>query len=167
MTITTQGRQAVGYLLREWRERRRLSQLALALDADVSTRHLSFLETGRAQPSQEMVLRLAEHLDVPLRDRNTLLLAAGFAPAYPDRSLDDPSLAVTRGVIDRVLASHEPNPALAIDRHWTLIAANSAFFPLLAGVGRGNRCSLPQNSHVRRCAGWRRAIQRVSHDDAR
>lgn len=134
MTMTIQGRQPVGDLLREWRERRRLSQLALALDADVSTRHLSFLETGRAQPSQEMVLRLAEHLEVPLRERNTLLLAAGFAPAYPERSLDDPSLAVTRSVIDRVLAGHEPNPALAIDRHWTLIAANRAVPPLLAGV---------------------------------
>jgi transcriptional regulator with XRE-family HTH domain len=124
----------VGILVREWRERRRLSQLALALDAGVSTRHLSFLETGKARPSREMVERLAERLDVPLRERNTLLLAAGFAPAYPEHRLDDPALGPARRVVDRVLAGHEPYPALAIDRHWTLLAANRAVAPLLAGV---------------------------------
>ena len=126
----------VGELVREWRERRRLSQLALALDAGVSTRHLSCLETGKARPSREMVERLAERLDVPLRERNTLLLAAGFAPAYPEHRLDDPALGPARRVVDRVLAGHEPYPALAIDRHWTLLAANRAVAPLLAGVAQ-------------------------------
>ena len=123
-----------GDLLREWRERRRLSQLALAFDADVSTRHLSFLETGKAQPSREMVLRLAERLEAPLRERNTLLLAAGFAPAYPERSLQDPALDAARSVIDRVLTGHEPYPALAIDRFWNLVAANRVVPALLTGV---------------------------------
>ncbi|HYO29009.1 MAG TPA: helix-turn-helix transcriptional regulator [Thermomicrobiales bacterium] len=136
MSATTgaMATRPVGILVREWRERRRLSQLALALDAGVSTRHLSFLETGKARPSREMVERLAERLDVPLRERNTLLLAAGFAPAYPEHRLDDPALGPARRVVDRVLAGHEPYPALAIDRHWTLLAANRAVAPLLAGV---------------------------------
>lgn len=124
----------VGELLREWRERRRLSQMALALDAEVSTRHLSFLETGRAQPSREMLLRLAEHLAIPLRDRNALLLAAGFAPAYPERSLDDPALRLAREAVERVLAGHEPLPALAIDRHWNLVTCNRAVAAMLVGV---------------------------------
>src|SRR5918993_77637 len=124
----------IGDLLREWRERRRLSQLALALDAEVSTRHLSFLETGRARPSREMLLRLTERLDVPLRERNTMLLAAGFAPAYPERALDDPALEVARAAVDRVLLGHEPFPALAIDRYWTLIAANRVVPALLTKV---------------------------------
>ncbi|WP_437942452.1 helix-turn-helix domain-containing protein [Sorangium sp. So ce341] len=124
----------VGGLLREWRQRRRMSQLDLACQADISTRHLSFLETGRAQPSREMVLHLAERLDVPLRDRNQLLVAAGFAPLYPERSLDDPALAAARKAVDLVLAGHEPYPAVAIDRHWTLVAANGALGPLLAGA---------------------------------
>ncbi len=136
MSVTTgvMATRPVGILVREWRERRRLSQLALALDAGVSTRHLSFLETGKARPSREMVERLAERLDVPLRERNTLLLAAGFAPAYPEHRLDDPALGPARRAVDRVLAGHEPYPALAIDRHWTLLAANRAVAPLLAGV---------------------------------
>jgi transcriptional regulator with XRE-family HTH domain len=124
----------IGDLLREWRERRRLSQLALALDAEVSARHVSFLETGRSQPSREMVLRLAERLEVPLRDRNTLLLAAGYAPLYPERRLDDPSLAPARAAIERVLAGHEPYPALAVDRQWTLVAANGTVPLLLQGI---------------------------------
>jgi transcriptional regulator with XRE-family HTH domain len=124
----------IGDLLREWRERRRLSQLALALDAEVSTRHLSFLETGRARPSREMILRLTERLEVPLRERNTMLLAAGFAPAYPERDLDDPALVVARAAVDRVLAGHEPFPALAVDRYWTLVAANRVVPALLTGV---------------------------------
>lgn len=134
MTLTTERNQPVGELLRAWRERRRLSQMALALDAEVSTRHLSFLETGRARPSREMLLRLAEHLAVPLRERNALLLAAGYAPAHPERPLDDPALAAAREAVARVLAGHEPYPALAIDREWTLVAANRAVAPLLAGV---------------------------------
>src|SRR5918993_2591117 len=124
----------IGDLLREWRERRRLSQLALALDAEVSTRHISFLETGRSRPSREMLLRLAERLEVPLRERNTMLLAAGFAPAYPERDLDDPALGVARAAIERVLAGHEPFPALAVDRYWTLVAANRVVPVLLTGV---------------------------------
>ncbi|WP_437821063.1 helix-turn-helix domain-containing protein [Sorangium sp. So ce1078] len=124
----------VGGLLREWRQRRRMSQLELACEADISTRHLSFLETGRAQPSREMVVHLAERLDVPLRDRNQLLVAAGYAPLYPERSLDDPALAAARKAVDLVLAGHEPYPAVAIDRHWTLVAANGAIGPLLAGA---------------------------------
>ena len=124
----------IGDLLREWRERRRLSQLALALDAEVSTRHLSFLETGRARPSRKMLLRLTERLEVPLRERNTMLLAAGFAPAYPERDLDDPALGVARSAVDRVLVGHEPFPALAVDRSWTLVAANRVVPALLTGV---------------------------------
>jgi transcriptional regulator with XRE-family HTH domain len=126
--------QPVGNLLRKWRERRRLSQLDLACEAEISTRHLSFLETGRSLPSREMVLRLAERLDVPLRERNALLVAAGYAPAFPERPLDDPALQSARKAVDLVLAGHEPYPALAIDRHWTLIASNNSVPPLLAGV---------------------------------
>src|SRR5215213_1271793 len=133
-TMSSGITRSIGDLLREWRERRRLSQLALALEAEVSTRHLSFLESGKARPSREMVLRLAERLEVPLRERNTMLLAAGFAPAYPERDLDDPELEVVRAAIDRVLAGHEPFPALAIDRYWTLVAANRVVTALLTGV---------------------------------
>ena len=125
---------SVGPLLREWRQRRRLSQLALACEAEVSSRHVSFLETGRAQPSREMVLLLAERLEVPLRDRNTLLMAAGFAPVFAERPLADPALDAARMAVDLVLKGHEPYPALAIDRHWTLVAANRAVAPLLAGI---------------------------------
>lgn len=125
----------VGDLLRDWRQRRRYSQLALSLEAGISTRHLSFVESGRAKPSRDMVLRLAEQLDVPLRERNTLLLAAGFAPAYRERDFDDPELAHVRRAVDLVLKGSEPFPALAIDRHWTLVAANRAVTPLLADVG--------------------------------
>lgn len=124
----------VGEHLREWRQRRRLSQLDLALEAEISTKHLSFLETGRATPSREMVLRLAERLDVPLRERNLLLLSAGYAPVFSERPLEDPALGAARKAVDLVLAGHEPYPALAIDRHWRLITANKAVAPLLAGV---------------------------------
>ena len=124
----------VGDLLREWRQRRRLSQLDLASEAEISTRHLSFLETGRSQPSRDMVLHLAERLDVPLRDRNVLLQAAGYAAVFPERPLGDPALKAARQAIDQVLAGHEPNPALAVDRHWTLIASNAATRRLLAGT---------------------------------
>ena len=123
-----------GEYLREWRQRRRLSQLDLALDAQISARHLSFLETGRASPSREMVLHLAECLDMPLRERNALLIAAGFAPMFPERRLDDPALQAARKAVELVLAGHEPYPALAIDRHWNLVLYNKAVTPLMAGV---------------------------------
>jgi len=124
----------VGEHLREWRQRRRLSQLDLAGDAEISARHLSFVETGRAAPSRDMVLKLAERLNVPLRERNVLLVAAGFAPAFPQRPLDDPALKSARAAIDLVLRAHEPNPALAYDRHWNLVSANRMVMPLLKGV---------------------------------
>lgn len=132
--MNTAPAPAFGTLLREWRQRRRLSQLALACEADVSTRHLSFVETGRAQPSREMVLHLSERLEVPLRERNVLLVAAGFAPMFAQHALDDPALAAARRAVEQVLAGHEPSPALAVDRHWTLVTANRAVAPLLAGV---------------------------------
>src|SRR5580704_5625833 len=124
----------IGDHLREWRQRRHLSQLDLAVDAEISARHLSFVETGRAAPSRDMVLKLAERLAVPLRERNVLLVAAGFAPAFPQRSLDDPALKSARAAIDLVLKAHEPNPALAYDRHWNLVSANRMMMPLLEGV---------------------------------
>ena len=124
----------VGDHLREWRQRRHLSQLDLAVDAEISARHLSFVETGRAAPSRDMVLRLAERLDVPLRERNVLLVAAGFAPAFQQRALDDPALKSARQAIDLVLKAHEPNPALAVDRHWNLVSANRMVLPLLEGI---------------------------------
>jgi transcriptional regulator with XRE-family HTH domain len=133
MTATTR-RPAVGALLRDWRRRRRLSQLDLALEAGVSARHLSFVETGRSRPSAEMVVQLAEHLDVPLRDRNALLLAAGFAPAYGQRDLDAPEMGPVREAIDRVLRGHEPYPAVVVDRHWGMVAGNRAIPVLTAGV---------------------------------
>jgi transcriptional regulator with XRE-family HTH domain len=124
----------IGEHLRSWRQRRRMSQMDLALDAEISTRHLSYLETGRAMPSRAMVLRLAEQLDVPLRERNLWLVAAGFAPAYPERSLDDPAMRPARAAMEAVLAAHAPNPALAVDRHWNLVAANTSVSALIAGV---------------------------------
>jgi transcriptional regulator with XRE-family HTH domain len=130
----SQAQTSVGAHLKAWRQRRRMSQLDLALEAEISTRHLSFLETGRARPSREMVLRLAEQLEVPLRDRNVILVAAGFAPHFPDRPLDDPALAAARRAVDAILAAHEPCPALAVDRQWNVIAANRAVAPLLEGV---------------------------------
>jgi transcriptional regulator with XRE-family HTH domain len=126
--------RSFGDQLRAWRQRRRLSQLDLALEAEISARHLSFVETGRSQPSREMVLHLAERLEVPLRERNLLLVSAGYAPVFPERSLDDPALQAARRAMDLVLAGHEPYPALAVDRHWTLVSANRAVAPLLAGV---------------------------------
>jgi transcriptional regulator with XRE-family HTH domain len=124
----------VGTMLRDWRLRRRLSQLDLALEARVSTRHLSFVETGRSKPSPEMLLHLADQLQVPLRDRNQLLLAAGYAPQYAARSLDDPELTPIRDALGHVLAGHEPYPAMAVDRGWNLVASNSALGPLLEGT---------------------------------
>jgi transcriptional regulator with XRE-family HTH domain len=124
----------LGTLLREWRQRRHLSQLALALKADISQRHLSFVESGRAQPSRDMVLLLAEQLGVPLRERNRLLLAAGYAPVFPERPLHDPALDAARRAVERVLQGHEPYPALAVDRHWTLLAANRSVAVVLSDV---------------------------------
>jgi transcriptional regulator with XRE-family HTH domain len=124
----------VGDLLREWRQRRRMSQLDLSLEADISTKHLSFLETGRSQPSRDMVLLLAEQLEIPMRERNVLLVAAGYAPVFAERRLEDPALQAARKAVDLVLAGHEPYPALAVDRHWTLIAANSAVGRLIGGA---------------------------------
>lgn len=124
---------SVGRLLREWRQRRRMSQLELAVEADISSRHVSFLETGRALPSREMLLRLAAQLAVPLREQNMMLLAAGYAPVFPEQSLDAPSMQAIRQTVDLVLSGHEPYPALAVDRYWTLVAANRAVTALLAG----------------------------------
>ena len=124
----------VGDLLREWRGRRRLSQLDLALETEISSKHLSFLETGRARPSREMILRLAEQLAIPLRARNVLLTAGGFAAVFPERSLDDESLEAARKIVNLVLKGHEPNPSLALDRHWNLVSANKAVGFLLSEV---------------------------------
>ena len=123
-----------GSQLRQWRQRRRMSQLELAAEAELSTRHLSFVETGRAKPSRAMVSRLGEVLDLPLRHRNGLLLAAGYAPDFPERALDDRAISGTREMIQRILDCHMPFPSLAVDRHWTLVASNAAVGALLAGV---------------------------------
>jgi transcriptional regulator with XRE-family HTH domain len=124
----------VGELLREWRARRRLSQLELAVRAEVSTRHLSFVETGRSAPSRQLVLHLAEQLDVPLRERNQLLLAAGYAPVYPQHALDSPQLSAVRAAVRQVVTGHEPYPAVAVDRGWNLVEANASVALLTAGV---------------------------------
>src|SRR5690242_1955816 len=131
---TLHASRPIGDLLREWRRHRRLSQLDLATGAEISTRHLSFVESGRANPSRDMILHLAEYLDVPLRERNALLVAAGFAPAFRERALDDPALATARATIDLLLKGLEPYPALAVDRHWQLVASNQATLRLLGGV---------------------------------
>lgn len=119
-------RRSVGHLLREWRNRRRLSQLDLAIQAEISTRHLSFVETGRSRPTREMILRLAESLDVPLRERNRLLLAGGYAPVYPEHPLDAPEMSAVRTALRQVLTGHEPYPAAVVDRDWHLVDANTS-----------------------------------------
>ena len=134
VTLAEKTPVRVGPLLRDWRQRRRMSQMELALEAGVSTRHLSFVETGRSRPSAEMVLHLADRLEVPLRERNELLLAAGFAPQYAARDFDDPALREVRDAVSRVLAAHEPYPAIAVDRYWNLIASNECIGPFLEGV---------------------------------
>lgn len=127
-------RRPVGVRLREWRELRRLTQLELSLRTDVSTRHLSFVENGRAAPSREMLLHLAKHLDVPLRERNQLLLAAGYAPVYRETALDAPRMSAIRSAIGRLLTAHEPFPALAVDRHWNVVEANDSLGALIEGA---------------------------------
>jgi transcriptional regulator with XRE-family HTH domain len=124
----------VGELLREWRERRRLSQLNLAIEADVSTRHLSFVETGRSRPTSDMILRLADHLDVPLRERNGLLLAGGYAPVYPESPLDAPQMQAVRSALRQVLTGHEPYPAVVVDQSWNLVDANASVAVFVEGA---------------------------------
>jgi transcriptional regulator with XRE-family HTH domain len=136
---TDPAASAIGGRLRDWRRRRRLSQLELALDAEISARHLSFIETGRANPSRDMVLRLADRLDVPLGERNALLLAAGFAPSFPDRSLADPLLKPVLDGIKVLLKAHEPFPAVAVDRKWDLVAANAPIAALIETAAPGLR----------------------------
>ncbi|MFC8871369.1 helix-turn-helix domain-containing protein [Streptomyces sp. NPDC057148] len=126
--------QSVGPLLRAWRERRRVSQLELALRADSSARHISFVETGRSRPSEEMVLRLAEHLEVPVRERNALLLAAGYAPRYPETPLDDPALDALREGMERLIRGYEPYPALVVDATYQVLAANRGILMLMEGL---------------------------------
>jgi transcriptional regulator with XRE-family HTH domain len=168
----------VGTLLRDWRLRRRLSQLDLAGEAEVSTRHLSCVETGRALPSREMVLRLAHRLEVPLRERNRLLVAAGYAPMYGERALADPAMGAVRRAIERVLTGHEPYPALAVDRHWNLVSYNRVV-PLLLQSASAELLSPPVNvlrlslhpqglaPRIRNLAAWRaHLLERLQHQVA-
>jgi transcriptional regulator with XRE-family HTH domain len=127
---------SAGNLLRAWRHRRKLSQFELSLQAAVSSRHLSFVETGRARPSRELLLHLAEQLEIPLRERNILLLAAGYAPVYRERSLDDEELAAARAALDRFLRAHEPYPALVLDGHYTIVSSNDSLDLLVDGIAR-------------------------------
>ncbi len=172
---TLAAARPLGDYLRDWRRRRRMSQLDLALEADISQRHLSFIESGRSAPSRDMLLHLAERLEVPLRDRNPMLLAAGFAPVFAERRLDDPALEPARRAIDRVLKGHEPFPALAVDRHWTLVAANAAVAPLLADVADRSLIEGPVNvlrlslhpaglaPHIANLAEWRNHLLERLH----
>jgi transcriptional regulator with XRE-family HTH domain len=145
MTITSPAPK-VGDLLRGWRQRRRLSQLELSAEADVSTRHLSFVETGRSRPSRELVLHLADHLDVPLRERNSLLLAAGYAPSYRERSLETDELEPVRQALDKILRGHEPFPAVVVDRRWDIVAANQPLLALVAPVVSPHLLEPPANA---------------------
>lgn len=124
----------VGHLVRAWREQRRMSQLDLASEANISQKHLSFIESGRAAPSRDMIVHLADHLDIPLRERNALLLSAGFAPIYRERAINDPALVSARAAVEQLLKAHEPFPALAVDRSWNMIAANEPVMTMIAGV---------------------------------
>ncbi|MGK2872198.1 MAG: helix-turn-helix domain-containing protein [Alphaproteobacteria bacterium] len=133
MTVTS-GTRTFGEHLKQWRSRRRLSQLKFSLESGISQKHLSFIEVGRSSPSREMVIHLSECLEIPLRERNTMLLAAGYAPLYPARELDDPTLQPARAAIRLLLKGHEPFPALAVDRHWTMIDANRVIPLLFTGL---------------------------------
>ena len=133
-TNAARSTPTIGTHLRDWRQRRRLSQLDLACEANISPRHLSFVETGRSMPSREMILHLAEQLQIPMRERNVLLVAAGYAPIFAERSLDDPALAAMRGAIDLVVQGHKPYPAFALNRHWEVVSSNSALPQLYEGV---------------------------------
>jgi transcriptional regulator with XRE-family HTH domain len=168
--------QTIGDHLRTWRRRRRLSQLDLALDAGITQKHLSFVESGRSNPSRDMVLLLAERLEVPLRQRNAFLLAAGYAPFYAERPLDAPELSAARRAVDLILRGHEPYPALAVDRRWTMLAANRAVAPLLTGVADEALLAPPVNvlrlslapgglaPHIVNLAEWRAHIlERLRH----
>lgn len=143
--VIEESRPPVGRLLRQWRERRRLSQLELSIGVEISARHLSFVETGRSMPSRDMVLRLAEHLDVPLRDRNHLLLAAGYAPVYSQAPLGSPELRRVLDAVHRVLRAHEPYPAVAVDRRWDLVAGNASV-PLLTEGAAAHLLRPPVNA---------------------
>jgi len=159
--------QPVGGLLRQWRQRWRLSQLDLARDAGISTRHLSFVETGRSHPSREMLLHLSEQLEVPVRERNVLLVAAGYAPIFPERPLADPALAPARAAIDLILDQQLPYPAFALDRQWRIVASNAALPELYDGVApiccsrRSMPCACPCIRTV-----WRR-VSSISPNGAR
>jgi transcriptional regulator with XRE-family HTH domain len=156
----------VGVLLRQWREHRRLSQLDLANNAEISARHLSFLETGRSNPSRDMIVRLSQELQIPLRQRNTLLNAGGYAEMYPERRLGDPALNVVGNIVDIVLSGHEPNPAMAIDHRWNILATNRMIDILLRTADPSLR-QPPMNAmrlglhpaglapHIRNFAEWR------------
>lgn len=173
--VDTADEVQVGTLIRHWRRQRRISQLDLALKADSSARHISFIETGRSRPSQEMVLRLAEHLEVPVRDRNALLVAAGYAPTYRETPLRDPSMAALSAVLDRLLEAHEPNPALVLDGLHDIVAANRGALALLDGVPdhllrppmNAIRLTLhPQGlaGRIRNLAEWRaHLLERIEH----
>lgn len=145
LQATTESPQSIGQHLRVWRQRRRLSQLDFALDAEISQKHLSFIESGRSLPSRTMVLRLAETLEVPLRDRNRMLLAAGYAPVFTEKPLDDPQMAAARGAVERLIEAHDPYPALAVDRGWTLVFANAAVGRLLGLVRDPSLLAPPVN----------------------
>jgi transcriptional regulator with XRE-family HTH domain len=125
---------SAGGMIREWRQRRHMSQLDLAVEAEISQRHLSFVESGRAKPSRDMALHIAERLGMPLRQRNRLLLAAGYAPSFGERKLDDPALKPALDAVELVLRAHEPNPAMAVDRHWNMVLANRAIAPFMAAA---------------------------------
>lgn len=169
MTTTTVQDQ-FGALLKQWRNHRRLSQLELSSEAGVSTRHLSFVETGRAQPSRGMVLKIAEHLDIPLRERNRMLLAAGLAPIYPENNLDSAELAEARTAVREVLQAHQPYPALAVDRTWNIVDANDSASTLTKLASPSFLAKQPLNAlrltlhpeglapHIRNLGQWRSAV---------
>jgi transcriptional regulator with XRE-family HTH domain len=174
--LTLETTSSIGERLKYWRSRRHLTQFEFALDVEVSQRHLSFIESGRASPSRDMVLRLAERLDVPLRERNEMLLAAGYAPIYPRRELTDPALDQARLAMDMILKGHEPYPAMVVDRHWNIIASNGAVAPILSLISDPELLKPPINAlrlslapgglspHIRNLAAWRsHVLDRIRH----